>query len=70
MQVVTELLVLRNYAVAMLVITPMALMMTSLGAPADGSLALDRALTTVLGAAVGVLMTVVVHDRWEQTAGR
>lgn len=70
MQVVTELLVLRNYAVAMLVITPMALMMTSLGAPADGALALDRALTTVLGAAVGVLMTVVVHDRWEQTAGR
>lgn len=65
LQVVTELLVLRNYAVAMLVITPMALLMTSLGAPADGSLALDRALTTALGAAVGVLMTVLVHDRWE-----
>lgn len=59
------MIILRNYAVAMLTITPMALLMTSLAGPAGGRLATDRALTTLLGAAVAVVVTVVVHDTWE-----
>ena len=64
LQTVTETVVGRHYGVAMLTITPMALLMTSLAHPADPSaLALDRALDTVLGAVVGVLAVVLVHPR-------
>lgn len=60
----TETIVGRHYGLAMLTITPMALLMTSLAHPADpAGLALDRALDTVLGAAVGVLAVVLVHPR-------
>ena len=64
LQFVTELIVVRQYALAMLTITPMALLMTSFGDPSGGQLALDRALTTALGALVGVIMTILVHDTW------
>ena len=64
LQVVTEVIVMRQYALAMLTITPMALLMTSFGGPSGGQLALDRALTTALGALVGVVMTILVHDTW------
>ncbi|GII99764.1 fusaric acid resistance family protein [Sediminihabitans luteus] len=60
LQVVTEMIVGRHYGVAMLTITPMALLMTSLAAPATGTLALDRALDTVIGALIGVVVLVVV----------
>ncbi|MCO7272784.1 FUSC family protein [Cellulosimicrobium cellulans] len=64
LQTVTETIVGRHYGLAMLTITPMALLMTSLAHPADpAGLALDRALDTVLGAAVGVLAVVLVHPR-------
>jgi uncharacterized membrane protein YccC len=44
----------------MLTITPMALLMTSLGAPLDPArLALDRALDTAAGAVVGLLVAVL-----------
>jgi hypothetical protein len=59
LQVVTELVVARHYGVAMLSITPMALLMTSIGAPLDPAvLALDRALDTTVGALVGLLVAV------------
>ncbi|WP_175007993.1 FUSC family protein [Cellulosimicrobium sp. TH-20] len=64
LQTVTETIVSRHYGLAMLTITPMALLMTSLAHPADPSaLALDRALDTVLGAVVGVLAVLLVHPR-------
>ena len=64
LQVVTEVVVGRHYGLAMLTITPMALLMTSLGGAGDPSgMALSRALDTVLGAALGVLAVVVVHPR-------
>lgn len=64
LQVVTEIVVGRHYGLAMLTITPMALLMTSLGAAADpGTMALSRALDTVVGAALGVLAVVLVHPR-------
>ncbi|HEY0186562.1 MAG TPA: FUSC family protein [Cellulomonas sp.] len=59
LQVVTEVVVARHYGLAMLTITPMALLMTTLGADADPSaLVLDRAVDTAIGALVGVLAAV------------
>lgn len=59
LQTATELVVARHYGVAMLTITPMALLMTSLGAPLDpAALALDRARDTALGALVGLAVAV------------
>jgi uncharacterized membrane protein YccC len=69
LQTVTETIVGRHYGLAMLTITPMALLMTSLAHPADpAALALDRALDTVLGAVVGVLAVVLVHPRAHRRA--
>ncbi|GAA1412525.1 FUSC family protein [Oerskovia paurometabola] len=62
LQVVTEIVVGRHYGLAMLTITPMALLMTSLGGSSEG-IALDRALDTAVGAVVGVLAVVLVHAR-------
>ncbi|MCG7286009.1 FUSC family protein [Cellulomonas sp. ACRRI] len=60
LQTATELVVARHYGVAMLTITPMALLMTSLGAPLDPArLALDRALDTAAGALVGLVVAVL-----------
>ena len=64
LQVVTEVIVGRHYGLAMLTITPMALLMTSLGGSVDpAGIAASRALDTVLGAVVGVLAVVLVHPR-------
>ncbi|GAB3084016.1 FUSC family protein [Isoptericola nanjingensis] len=69
LQVVTEVVVGRHYGLAMLTITPMALLMTSLGGSVDpAGIAASRALDTVLGAVVGVLAVVLVHPR-RRTAG-
>lgn len=68
LQVVTEVLVLRHYGVTMLTITPMALLMTSLGTHGDPTaLALDRVVDTALGAAVAVLALVVLPHRSART---
>lgn len=62
LQVVTEIVVGRHYGLAQLCIAPMALLMTSLGAPAAaGALALDRALDTAVGALAGLAAAVLVH---------
>ena len=59
LQTVTELVVARHYGAAMLTITPMALLMTSIGgAPDPAALAVDRALDTVLGAVVALVVAV------------
>ncbi|SKC51998.1 FUSC family protein [Krasilnikoviella flava] len=64
LQVVTEIVVGRHYGLAMLTITPMALLMTSLGGTVDpGGIAASRALDTVIGAVLGVLAVVLVHPR-------
>ncbi len=63
LQVVTELVVGRHYGVAMLTITPMALLMTSLGAHGgSGGLAVDRAADTVLGAVLALVVGVVLTE--------
>jgi hypothetical protein len=60
LQVVTELFVGRNYAIALLFITPLALLMGQLAHPSPiGPLLRDRLLETVLGAVVGAVVLLV-----------
>jgi Fusaric acid resistance protein-like len=57
LQVATEWLIGRNYALALLFITPMALLMGQIAAPAPaGQLLLDRGAETVIGALVGLVV--------------
>lgn len=64
LQVVTELFVGRNYALALLFITPMALLMGQLGSSQDaGRLLLDRGIETLIGVLVAIGLLVVEHRR-------
>ena len=64
LQVLAELFVGRNYALALLFITPLALMMGQLVAPSPaGPLLRDRLLETVLGAFVAMAVLLLVPDR-------
>jgi hypothetical protein len=64
LQVGAELFVLHHYATALVFVTPMALLMSRLGAATPAlPLLTDRAVTTLLGVAVGVVAVLVVHDR-------
>ena len=57
LQIVTELFVGRNYGLALLFITPMALLMGQLAAPRPvGQLLFDRGVETVIGAVIGGLI--------------
>ena len=67
LQIVTELLVGRNYGLALVFITPMALLMGQLAAPRPAlPLLLDRGIETLIGAAVGMVVivaTALLHRR-------
>ncbi|NUR15695.1 MAG: FUSC family protein [Dermatophilaceae bacterium] len=64
LQVLTELVVGRNYGVALLFITPLALMMGQLAHAAPvGPLLRDRLFETVLGALVGAVVLLLTPDR-------
>ncbi|MFG3420489.1 FUSC family protein [Micromonospora sp. NPDC048063] len=68
LQIVTELLVGRNYGLALLFITPMALLMGQLAAARPvGSLLVDRGVETVIGAAIGG--AVVLCQPWLRRRG-
>ncbi|MCW3814227.1 FUSC family protein [Micromonospora sp. DR5-3] len=63
LQIVTELLVGRNYGLALLFITPMALLMGQLAvARPTGQLLFDRGVETAIGAAIGGL--IVLGEPW------
>ncbi|MGW5670088.1 FUSC family protein, partial [Micromonospora sp. NPDC003776] len=63
LQIVTELLVGRNYGLALLFITPMALLMGQLAvARPAGQLLFDRGVETLIGAAIGGL--IVLCEPW------
>ena len=63
LQIVTELLVGRNYGLALLFVTPMALLMGQLAvARPPGELLFDRGVETVIGAAVGG--AIVLAEPW------
>ncbi|WP_169251549.1 FUSC family protein [Brevibacterium sp. 'Marine'] len=60
LQFLAEIFVLRNYSVALLFITPLALLMTQIGAPHPvPELLASRAIETVIGAAVGMIVVIV-----------
>ncbi|QNS02606.1 FUSC family protein [Streptomyces xanthii] len=60
-----EYVAARNYALAVVFLTPIALLLTELAVPAPaGELVLDRVLGSVVGIAVGLLCALlIVHDR-------
>ncbi|PWU58294.1 FUSC family protein [Micromonospora globispora] len=63
LQIVTELLVGRNYGLALLFITPMALLMGQLAAARPtGQLLFDRGVETVIGAVIGG--AIVLCEPW------
>ena len=67
LQIVTELLVGRNYGLALLFITPMALLMGQLGASQSApDLVRDRGVETVIGAVVAVGLLAVENRRAHQ----
>ncbi|HLR43999.1 MAG TPA: FUSC family protein [Brevibacterium sp.] len=60
LQFLAEVFVGRNYAFALLFITPLALAMTQIAHPqAVGQLVTSRAVETVIGAAMGIVVVVV-----------
>ncbi|ADU49907.1 FUSC family protein [Intrasporangium calvum] len=64
LQMLAELFVGRNYALALLFVTPLALLMGQLLAPSPvGPLLRDRLLETVLGALVAMVVLLTVPDR-------
>ncbi|MCU1670706.1 MAG: Fusaric acid resistance protein-like [Blastococcus sp.] len=73
LQVATEWLIGRNYALALLFITPMAMLMGQIAvARPMGSLLLDRAVETLIGAAIALLIILVglpLRRRAEARAG-
>ncbi|EYB69579.1 hypothetical protein DEIPH_ctg004orf0098 [Deinococcus phoenicis] len=63
LQFLAELFVGRNYSLALLFITPLALLMSQLAHPVEvADLLTARAVETVIGAAVGLLVVVVLRS--------
>jgi len=62
LQILTELVIGANYALGQVLVTPMALLMTHLAAPEAGGpqMAPERVLDTLLGAAVGICIAVLL----------
>lgn len=68
LQIATEMVIGVNYAFGQILVTPMALLMTHLAAPqgAGPEMAPERVLDTLLGATVGIVVSVLlstIHDR-------
>ena len=64
LQVLAELFVGQNYALALLFVTPLALMMGQLGVPSPvGPLLGDRLLETVVGSLAAMAVLLLVPDR-------
>ncbi|MFC4453949.1 FUSC family protein [Deinococcus sonorensis] len=64
LQFLAELYVARNYSVAMVFVTPLALLMSQLGNPVPAlGLLTSRAAETVIGALIGLLVVVTLRRR-------
>lgn len=61
-QIAAEMLVMRNYALTSLAITPMALMMTGLAGHLSPTVAVDRVADTLIGVLIGVVITAVTIE--------
>lgn len=66
LQVFAELFIARNYFIAQIFVTPLALVGVSIGAGVTDGLLYDRALETVIGAVVGVAVVLLgsVFGSW------
>lgn len=64
LQFATELVIGSNYALGQIFVTPMALLMTQLAAPqaAGAAMAPERVLDTLLGASVGIVISVLLSS--------
>ncbi len=63
-QFTTELFMTRHYGLAMVSFTPVILLMTQLAAPADPYVLItERAVETVVGAVIGIVVIVLVRRR-------
>lgn len=68
LQGLAEMLIGRNYALALIVVTPLALLMIDLVAPMDPmTLLIDRGIETVIGVAVGVTLGWLTRARTSRT---
>lgn len=70
MQFLAEMFVTRNYFWAMCFVTPLALVGTSLGSGASTQILYDRAVETVIGVAVGVLVVLAMNATTRQREHR
>ena len=62
--------VARNYGFAMIFVTPLALMMSTLVAPVPiGPLLRDRAIETLVGAAIGLALTLASREHRADVVG-
>jgi len=69
LQMGAELFVGRHYGLALVFVTPLAILMVELARPsASGTLLRDRAIETVLGALIGIAVTLLGHNH--QVRGR
>ncbi|THF85259.1 FUSC family protein [Deinococcus sp. KSM4-11] len=69
LQFLAELFAARNYSLTLLFVTPLALLLTTLGHPAPaGPILLARAVETVLGALIGLGVVLLVRSAAEQRA--
>lgn len=68
LQALAELVVGRNYALALVAITPLALLMVHLAVPVPASdLLVDRGVETVLGVAAGLLVGYLTRVRYQRS---
>lgn len=63
LQVAAELLVLRNYTLTTIAVTPMALIMTGMGSPLGADAAVNRVADTLVGVVLGLLVAAVSISR-------
>ncbi len=66
LQTVTEMVVTRNYALASVFVTAMALMLTGLGTGIGADVALSRVLDTLVGVVVGVIVAALTLQRGDR----
>jgi hypothetical protein len=65
LQALAEILVTVNYALCSLMVTPMALMLTALGAGLTPDVAIDRVLDTAVGVVVAIVLAALTIARHE-----
>lgn len=62
-QTIAEIMAPRNYGITSLVVTPMALLMTALGAGLSSGVALTRVFDTFVGVVIGIVIAAVTITR-------